>query len=68
MFVDFVKLVELKLASGSVAHRLKDLGDVQEAIKVLKLPLDLSDKLDASVADVYRELWDGVQKGVDPPA
>ena len=68
MFVNFVKLVELKLASGSVTHRLKDLADVQEAIKVLKLPLELSDKLDASVAGIYRELWEGVQKGVDPPA
>ena len=68
MFVNFVKLVELKLASGSVTHRLKDLADVQEAIKVLKLSLELSDKLDASVAGIYRELWEGVQKGVDPPA
>jgi hypothetical protein len=67
-FVNFVKLIELKLASGSVTHRLKDLADVQEAIKVLKLPRKLGDKLDASVAGVYRELWEGVQKGVDPPA
>jgi len=34
----------------------------------LKLSLELSDKLDASVAGIYRELWEGVQKGVDPPA
>lgn len=67
-FVNFNKLVELKLASGSVAHRLKDLADVQEAIKVLKLPLDLAERLDSSVAGVYRDLWEGVQKGVDPPA
>ena len=54
MFVNFVKLVELKLASGSVAHRLKDLADVQEAINILNLPQELSDKLDASVAGAYR--------------
>jgi hypothetical protein len=56
------KLIELKLASGlSAPHRLKDLADVQELIARLKLPLDLAEKLDASVREEYRRLWQNVQ-------
>ncbi len=56
------KLIELKLASGlSAPHRLKDLADVQELIARLKLPLDLMEKLDASVRDEYRRLWQNAQ-------
>ncbi len=36
--VTFEKLIELKLASGMTApHRLKDLADVQELIKIREL-------------------------------
>ena len=56
------KLIELKLASGlSAPHQLKDLADVQELIARLKLPLDLVDRIDASVRDEYRRLWQNVQ-------
>jgi hypothetical protein len=56
------KLIELKLASGlSAPHRLKDLADVQELIARLKLPLELAEKLDASVREEYRRLWGNVQ-------
>ena len=56
------KLVELKLASGlSAPHRLKDLSDVLDLIARLQLPLDFSDKLDASVRAEYRRLWDSAQ-------
>jgi hypothetical protein len=56
------KLIEFKLASGpSAPHRLKDLADVQELIARLKLPLDLTENLDASVRDEYRRLWQNVQ-------
>jgi len=52
-------LIELKLASGSTApHRLRDLADVQDLIVALELPRDLADKLDPSVRDAYRRLWD----------
>lgn len=54
------KLIELKLASGMAAHRIKDLGDVQEIIKVLKLPKDIGERLDPYVRDQYLELWQGV--------
>jgi hypothetical protein len=55
------KLVELKLASGiSNPGRVKDLGDVQELMRVLKLPRDFAERLDPFVRDKYRELWDAL--------
>jgi hypothetical protein len=52
------KLIELKLASGlSAADRLKDLADVQELIRTLKLPEDLTLELDESVRKTYRQFW-----------
>jgi hypothetical protein len=54
-------LLELKLASGmSNAGRLKDLGDVQELIRVLKLPRDVGATLNPYVRGKFEELWDGV--------
>lgn len=56
------KLIELKLASGlSAPHRLRDLSDVQELIARLKLPLEFADKLDESVRDEFRRLWQNAQ-------
>ena len=55
-------LIELKLASGlTAAHRLRDLADVQDLIRVLKLPRELGSQLDASVRDEYLRLWDVAQ-------
>ncbi len=65
--VTFEKLIELKLASGiSAPHRLRDLGDVQEMIKKLSLPLAINDKLDASVRGEYKRLWQAVDSAIDP--
>lgn len=56
------KLIELKLASGiSAPHRLKDLADVQELIKILGLDEQLADKLDESVRSKYLELAEAVR-------
>ena len=58
--------MELKLASGmSAPHRLKDLADVQELIKVKALTPDFANKLDASVRDKYLELQDAVAQAPD---
>jgi len=63
------KLIELKLASGlSTVDRLKDLGDVVEVIKILKLSRELGEQLDPSVRDEYYRMWDGVQNAYDPSA
>jgi hypothetical protein len=52
------KLIELKLASGMTNPiRLRDIVDVQELIRVLKLPEDFADRPDPFVRDKYRELW-----------
>lgn len=60
------KLVELKLASGlSAPHRLRDLADVLELIRVAGLPKDLVDRLDASVRPKYLELWQAASAAPD---
>jgi hypothetical protein len=62
-YVTLEKLIELKLASGiSAPHRLKDLADVQELIKIKNLDADFADKLDPCVRAKYIELQDAVSK------
>ena len=57
------KLIELKLASGMTApHRLKDLADVQELIRIVALSDELAQELDPYVRDKYLELWRSVQE------
>jgi len=59
-------LIELKLASGLTApHRLKDLADVQELIRIQRLPRTLSDDLNAFVRSKYLELWQAAQGAPD---
>jgi hypothetical protein len=61
-FLTLEKLVELKLASGiSAPHRLKDLADVQELIKIRKLGADFALKLDPYVREKYLELEQAVR-------
>jgi hypothetical protein len=51
-------LIELKLASGMTNPlRLRDIADVQELIRILKLPAEFADRLNPFVQDKYRELW-----------
>jgi hypothetical protein len=56
------RMIELKLASGMTApHRLKDLADVLEIIRVLQLPAGLAEELDPYVREKYREMWQAAQ-------
>lgn len=56
------RLVELKLASGMTAsHRLQDLADVQNLIRMLRLAKDFAQHLDPSVRDLYYQLWENAQ-------
>ncbi len=65
--VPLEKLIELKLASGMTApHRLRDLSDTQDMIRTLALPLNLKDKLDASVREEYERLWHTINDAIDP--
>ena len=64
-------LVELKLASGMTApHRLKDLADVQELIRIQRLPRTFVLELNAFVRDKYLELWQPwiIRRVGGPPA
>ena len=56
------KLIELKLASGMTApHRRRDLADAQDLIRTLRLEEEFAHKLDESVRDLYRQLWQETQ-------
>jgi hypothetical protein len=62
-------LLELKLASGLTgAGRFKDLGDVQELMRLLSLQRNFGDRLDAMVQGKYFELWDDLHRDVDSAA
>jgi hypothetical protein len=55
-------LVELKLASGiSAPHRLRDLADVIELIRIAGLGRELGMQLDSFVRAKYDELWQAAQ-------
>jgi len=59
--ISLEKLVELKLASGMTApHRLKDLADVQELIKVKNLTADFAERLNPFVREKFLELQKSV--------
>lgn len=59
------KLIELKIASGMTApHRLKDLADVQELIKVKKLDNSFANRLDDYVRPKFLELLADVDKAL----
>ena len=60
------KLIELKLASGlSAPHRLKDLADVQELIKIKRLDNSYAENLDPYVREKFIELADAVASAPD---
>lgn len=61
------RLIELKLASGITApHRIRDLADVLEIIRILQLPETLAEELDLFVQEKYRELWRAAQAAEEP--
>jgi len=63
--VDLPMLINLKLASGMTnPGRLRDLADVQELTRVLKLPADFAEKLNPYVRQKYAEFWTAIQKDV----
>jgi hypothetical protein len=56
------RFLELKLASGiSAPHRIRDLADVLEVIRILQLPEELGEELNPYVQEKYRELWQAAQ-------
>jgi len=62
-FVTFEKLIELKLASGMTApHRLKDLADVQELIRIRRLQPEFAAQLDPYVRQKFLELYETIKQ------
>ncbi len=60
--ISLEKLIELKLASGMTApHRLKDLADVQEVIKLKNLSAGFAEKLNPYVREKFLELQKAVE-------
>lgn len=65
-YVDLPTLIELKLASGMTnPGRLRDLADVQELIRTLKLPAHFAERLNPYVQMRFRELAAAVPR-TDP--
>jgi len=61
--VTFEKLIELKLASGMTApHRLKDLADVQELIRIRHLQPEFAERLDPYVREKFLELYETIKQ------
>lgn len=62
LYVSLVTLLELKLASGmTAAHRLQDMADVIQLIRVNQRKLEYGDTLDEYVRAKYGELWQSAQ-------
>ena len=55
-------LLELKIASGmTAAHRLQDMADAIQLIRINRLPLEYAQQLNPYVASKYQELWQAAQ-------
>jgi hypothetical protein len=61
-YITLKTLLELKLASGmTAAHRMQDMADVMNLIRVNHLPLEYRDTLNPYVAAKFSELWNAAQ-------
>lgn len=65
-YLNLKSLLELKIASGmTAAHRLQDLADAIQLIRVNALPQDYSGQLNPFVREKFRELWQAAQVSED---
>lgn len=61
-YISLPVLIELKLASGmSASHRLQDLADVIQLIRINALTLQFAERLNPYVRDKFAELWPAAQ-------
>lgn len=61
-FISLEALIELKLASGMTAkHRMQDMADVIQLIRVNQLPTSYVEKLNPYVAAAFNDLWQSAQ-------
>ena len=61
-YISLDKLIEFKLSSGIYGKRFKDFGDVQELIKLNKLPKEYGDKFRKDLKEKYIEIWEAEEK------
>ena len=61
--LNLAALIELKLASGMTGgiERAKDITDVVEVVRMLRLPEAMADQLNPFVRERYREIWLGLE-------
>jgi hypothetical protein len=65
-YVSLKTLIELKLASGMTAeHRIKDMADVIELVRVNELSRSYADQLDPYVRAKYQAMWRAAQVDED---
>ncbi|MFM7291757.1 MAG: hypothetical protein ACKOHK_04855 [Planctomycetia bacterium] len=65
-YVNLVSLLELKIASGmTAAHRLQDLADAIQLIRVNSLPQSYAGRLNPFVRAKFEELWHAAQVSED---
>jgi hypothetical protein len=65
-YVNLVSLLELKIASGmTAAHRLQDLADAIQLIRVNALSREYSGQLNPFVRVKFDELWHAAQVSED---
>lgn len=65
-YITLKSLLELKIASGmTAAHRLQDLADVIQLIRVNSLPHAFADQLNPYVREKFHELWQAAQVSED---
>ena len=65
-YLNLKSLLELKISSGMTApHRLQDLADAIQLIRINALPQDYSGQLNAFVREKFIELWQSAQISED---
>ena len=65
-FISLPTLVELKLVSGmTTTHRMQDLADVMNLIRINGLPLEYGERLNPFVTEKYGEMWQAAQASED---
>ena len=65
-YVNLASLLELKIASGmTAAHRLQDLADAIQLIRVNSLPRNYAQRLNPFVQAKFDELWQAAQVSED---
>jgi len=65
-YLNLKTLFELKIANGmTAAHRLQDLADAIQLIRIIALGLEYASQLNPFVREKYHELWQAAHVSED---